>query len=123
MIGTNKLGDRWESSPYIVIAKQPNIPVFVVSSLETDKERTLHRNMLTPCMFLPVERDIAEPQSKSKSASQENEEKEQEIMMKISTEHSDTTSKETQEQYLDYNSSNDENTDSSSSPSKQTSKE
>ena len=123
MIGTNKLADRWESSPYIVIAKQPNIPVYVVSSLETDKERTLHRNMLTPCMFLPVERDITEPQSKSKSASQENEEKEQEIMMEISTDHSDTTSKETQEQYLDYNSSSDENTDSSSSPSKQTYKE
>ena len=52
--GTQKLRDRWEPYPYIVTSKVPNVPVYRVSSPETGKERTLHRNLLTPCMFLPA---------------------------------------------------------------------
>ncbi len=55
VVGTQKLADRWEPHPYVVVSKQPNLPVYVVCSLNDGKERTLHRNLLTPCMFLPVE--------------------------------------------------------------------
>ena len=47
------MGDKWEPRPYIVVKKQPSIPVYVVRSENT--ERVVHRNLLTQCMFLPVE--------------------------------------------------------------------
>ena len=53
--GRQKLGDRWESRPYIVVKKQPNIPVYVVRPEDGETERVVHRNLLTQCMFLPVE--------------------------------------------------------------------
>ena len=54
--GRHKLGDKWESRPYIVVKKQPNIHVYVVQSEDGEKERVVHRNLLTQCMFLPVEK-------------------------------------------------------------------
>ncbi len=51
-----KQGDRWEPRPYIVVKKQPNIPVYVVRQEGGGAERVVHRNLLTQCMFLPVER-------------------------------------------------------------------
>ena len=59
--GTQKLADRWEEHPYIITGKQENIPVYTVRCIPTGKERTLHRNLLTPCMFLPVEEDLNDP--------------------------------------------------------------
>ncbi|KAL4007378.1 hypothetical protein ACER0C_001230 [Sarotherodon galilaeus] len=53
--GRSKLGDKWESCPYIVVKKQPDMPVYVVRSENGDTERVVHRNLLTQCMFLPVE--------------------------------------------------------------------
>uniref|UniRef100_A0A8C6LZU9 Gypsy retrotransposon integrase-like protein 1 n=1 Tax=Nothobranchius furzeri TaxID=105023 RepID=A0A8C6LZU9_NOTFU len=53
--GRSKLGDKWESRPYIVVKKQPDMPVYVVRSENGDTERVVHRNLLTQCMFLPVE--------------------------------------------------------------------
>lgn len=32
--GRQKLGDRWESKPYVVVKKQPGVPVYVVWSEE-----------------------------------------------------------------------------------------
>ena len=50
----NKLGDKWERNPYVVIDK-PNfdLPVFKVQQ-EGNKGviRTLHRNLLLPFMFI-----------------------------------------------------------------------
>ena len=54
--GRQKLGDKWGSRPYIVVKKQPNTPVYVVRLENGDAERVVHRNLLTQCMFLPVER-------------------------------------------------------------------
>nr|XP_054601751.1 uncharacterized protein LOC129164731 [Nothobranchius furzeri] len=53
--GRSKLGDKWESRPYIVVKKQPDMPVYVVRSENGDTERVVHRNLLTQCMFPPVE--------------------------------------------------------------------
>ena len=39
------------------MSKHSDLPVYTVRSLEDDKERTVHRNLLTPCMFLPVDED------------------------------------------------------------------
>lgn len=55
--GTQKLRDRWDPRPYVVVKKQPNVPVYVVRPEEGGPERVIHRNLLTQCMFLPVERE------------------------------------------------------------------
>ena len=46
--GKNKLKDRWEDSPYQVLRKVGDLPVYVVRQEGTGKERTLHRNLLLP---------------------------------------------------------------------------
>jgi co-chaperonin GroES (HSP10) len=55
-IGKHKIADRWEQGVYIV-RKQPDeqIPVYVVSSENDGKLRTLHRNMLLPISYLSEE--------------------------------------------------------------------
>lgn len=53
--GRQKLGDRWEARPYIVVKKRHNSPVYVVRPEDGGKERVVHRNLLAQCMFLPVE--------------------------------------------------------------------
>ena len=53
--GKNKLGDKWGKNPYIVV-EQPNVdlPVYKVRpEVGGGKSRTLHRNLLLPCNFLP----------------------------------------------------------------------
>ena len=56
--GRHKIQNKWEPSEYIVI-EQPNlkVPVYRVKSLEDNKIRTLHRNMLLPLgvKFIPEE--------------------------------------------------------------------
>ncbi|XP_034082439.1 uncharacterized protein LOC117552876 [Gymnodraco acuticeps] len=54
--GRQKLGDRWEARPYIVVKKQLNTPAYVIRLEDSERERVVHRNLLTQCMFLPVER-------------------------------------------------------------------
>lgn len=54
--GKNKLGDRWEQDPYIIV-EQPNgdIPVYAVKrqNNRSKKIRLLHRSLLLPFMGLP----------------------------------------------------------------------
>ena len=54
--GRHKIQNKWEPSEYVVI-EQPNlkVPVYKVKSLEDEKVRVLHRNMLLPLgnKFLP----------------------------------------------------------------------
>ncbi|KAI2647161.1 Retrovirus-related Pol polyprotein [Labeo rohita] len=54
--GKQKLADRWEPCPYVVVKKQPGTPVYVVRTEAGDKERVIHRNLLAQCMFFPVEK-------------------------------------------------------------------
>ncbi|KAI8482362.1 hypothetical protein Bbelb_399530 [Branchiostoma belcheri] len=62
--GKRKLRDRWELTPYIVTARpDPALPVYVVRP-ESGKgaDRTLHRELLMPCMFPPpIHRRRARP--------------------------------------------------------------
>ena len=56
--GRHKIQNKWEPSEYIVV-EQPNlkVPVYKVKSLEDNKIRVLHRNMLLPLgiKFIPEE--------------------------------------------------------------------
>ncbi|CAL9684102.1 unnamed protein product [Knipowitschia caucasica] len=57
--GRQKLGDRWESKPYLVLKKQPGVPVYVIQSEDGEKQRVVHGNLLTQCMFFPLESELA----------------------------------------------------------------
>ena len=52
--GRHKLADRWEEHPYVVL-RRVNDCVYTIKCEATGAERTLHRNNLTSCMFLPTE--------------------------------------------------------------------
>ncbi len=67
-IGKDKLADRWEQCPYLVL-QQPNsdIPVFVVQREDgIGPKKTLHRNHLLPISSLPIpqQKDDAKPVKK-----------------------------------------------------------
>uniref|UniRef100_A0A672HB92 Gypsy retrotransposon integrase-like protein 1 n=1 Tax=Salarias fasciatus TaxID=181472 RepID=A0A672HB92_SALFA len=53
--GKHKLADRWESGVYKVLKQCGDLPVYTVKP-ETGEgpQRTLHRDLLLPCGFLPV---------------------------------------------------------------------
>ena len=43
-----------------MVKKQPSPPVYVVRSEDGQRQRMVHRNLLTQCMFLPVEQAVEE---------------------------------------------------------------
>ncbi len=54
--GKNKLADKWEGGPYLVVRiPNPDVPVYEVKK-ETGKgpTRTLHRNLLLAFTSLPA---------------------------------------------------------------------
>ena len=53
--GKHKLADRWEQKIHVVVRRIRDSPVYVVKP-ETGEgpQRTLHRDLLLPCGFLPV---------------------------------------------------------------------
>ena len=55
--GKHKLADKWGKHPYIVVSQpNPDIPVFRVRPESgVGRVKTLHRNLLLPCNFLPQE--------------------------------------------------------------------
>lgn len=59
----HKLADRWESKVYIVQKRAGDLPVYVVCPEGQDgPTRTLHRDLLLPCGFLPEEEEgVVEP--------------------------------------------------------------
>jgi transposase InsO family protein len=53
--GKDKLAFRWESGAYIVVEQpDPNIPVYKIRHELDGIERVLHRNLLLPVSFLPI---------------------------------------------------------------------
>lgn len=53
--GKHKLADKWESDIHIVVKHVGNLPVYTVQPQRKDgPRRTLHRDLLLPCRFLPV---------------------------------------------------------------------
>lgn len=52
--GKSKLADKWESSPYDIVDIKNDV-IFTIRR-ETDGEmKTVHRNLLAPCMFVPFD--------------------------------------------------------------------
>ena len=49
--GRHKIADRWEETPYVIARKIDNSPVYVVKQQGTNRERTLHQDMLIHCTF------------------------------------------------------------------------
>lgn len=53
--GKHKLSDRWESVVHVVVNQKDNLPVYTVKPENQDgPTRTLHRDLLLPCRFLPA---------------------------------------------------------------------
>ena len=54
--GPGKLRSYWEQQMHVVVGQKGNLPVFKVRPEgRTGKPRVLHRNLLLPCDFLPVD--------------------------------------------------------------------
>ena len=66
--GRHKIQNKWEPSEYIVV-EQPNlkVPVYKVKSLEDNKIRVLHRNMLLPLGIKFLPEDESEQDSEEES--------------------------------------------------------
>lgn len=53
--GKHKLSDRWEEEIYVVVKQARDLPVYTVKPERHDGPvRTLHRDLLLPCGFLPA---------------------------------------------------------------------
>lgn len=53
--GKHKLEDKWEQRVYVVIKRAGELPVYTVKPEDTEgPTRTLHRDLLLPCGFLPA---------------------------------------------------------------------
>ena len=66
--GKHKLADRWESDIYVVVKQSGNVPVYVVRPETKDGPlRTLHRDLLLPCGFLPITPVEGETTTKKRS--------------------------------------------------------
>lgn len=60
--GKHKLADKWESEIHVVVKQMDGGPVYVVAPENgSGPQRTLHRDLLLPCGFLPV-KEPAEPE-------------------------------------------------------------
>ena len=63
--GPGKLCSYWEREIYVVTNKRKEMPVYEVKPESGDgKTRVLHRNLLLPCSFLPVETHLKSPKSR-----------------------------------------------------------
>ncbi|XP_027882091.1 uncharacterized protein LOC114150078 isoform X3 [Xiphophorus couchianus] len=74
--GKHKLADRWEHGVYKVVGRAENVPVYTVQPEHKEgPTRTLHRDLLLPCGFLPVcstdDPSISMPASQRKTRSQD----------------------------------------------------
>ncbi|KAK7879544.1 hypothetical protein WMY93_033746 [Mugilogobius chulae] len=53
--GKHKIADKWEDQVYVVVKKATNLPVYTVRPEHAEKPlRTLHRDLLLPCGYLPA---------------------------------------------------------------------
>lgn len=76
--GKHKLANRWEQTIYIVVKRIQDSPVYIVKPESGNgPHRTLHRDLLLPCGFLPVEDQVesnpqSEPTRKMRTRSKPN---------------------------------------------------
>jgi hypothetical protein len=53
--GKHKLADKWEETLHVVVSRKGDLPVYTVKPENKDGPlRTLHRDLLLPCGFLPA---------------------------------------------------------------------
>jgi hypothetical protein len=73
--GPGKLRSYWEDKVYKIVRQKSNeIPVYeVIPESGGEKTRVLHRNMLFPCTYLPVENPIVKPAQLKKKKKSEKE--------------------------------------------------
>lgn len=53
--GRRKLADRWESTLYTVVSRNPRCHTYCIKHPATGQMRTVHRNLLLQANFLPLE--------------------------------------------------------------------
>ncbi|KAJ8369553.1 hypothetical protein SKAU_G00095810 [Synaphobranchus kaupii] len=53
--GKRKLADRWEGHLYVVTEKTKGVHTFKIRNSETGVEKVVHRNLIMPVNFLPVQ--------------------------------------------------------------------
>ena len=75
--GPGKFRSYWEEKVHVVIAKKQDSPVYAIwPERGPGKTRVLHRNLLLPCDFLPVEEEVTSrdtmPQKENKRNKQTN---------------------------------------------------
>lgn len=59
--GKHKLSDKWEQDIYVVVKRAGSLPVYSVKPENKDGPvRTVHRDLLLPCGFLPVSNEEEE---------------------------------------------------------------
>ncbi|XP_016356845.1 uncharacterized protein LOC107699913 [Sinocyclocheilus anshuiensis] len=63
--GKRKLADRWESTPYRVVALNPQCHIYRIRNTKTGQDKTVHRILLLQANFLPLE--LEEPESSEDS--------------------------------------------------------
>lgn len=106
--GKHKLADKWESDIYIVVKRADNLSVYTVRPEGQEGPlRTLHRDLLLPCGFLPVaeseespEAAVNRPKTRQQSTIEVSDEAD------LSADHSD--SEDQDEYYLLEHTSNNE---------------
>lgn len=60
--GPGKLRAHWEEAVHIVVKKLDSLPVYEIRPENSDKpRRTIHRNLLLPCNFLPMDQPTLDP--------------------------------------------------------------
>lgn len=62
--GKHKISDKWEGTVYVVVRRAGTLPVYTVKPENSEGPlRTLHRDLLLPCGYLPTEDTHLVPQS------------------------------------------------------------
>lgn len=59
--GRRKWADKWESTPYTVVALNHQCHTYRIRNTHTGHEKTVHRNLLLQANVLPIEVEEVEP--------------------------------------------------------------
>lgn len=68
--GKHKISDKWEATVHVVVGRAGTLPVYTVKPENKEGPlRTLHRDLLLPCGYLPTEDGHPVPQSSKRRPS------------------------------------------------------
>lgn len=68
--GKHKISDKWEATVHVVVSRAGTLPVYTVKPENREGPlRTLHRDLLLPCGYLPTEDSYPAPQSRKRRPS------------------------------------------------------